>query len=277
MLQSDMKEIEDAYTLIQTIVDTQENLVVLIEDEKPILINKAFKKFFDVRSLEQYNEECDAFINSFVPHPSYFHAGKVEAEQTWIEALNALDEKDKIVSILSTSHEPRAFQVTLDNTHPRYTVLSLEDISANLIKCIMIENDMTMDKGTGAYSKEYFLHTAEILQDGASYNEKEIGLSLMSIPDSSEEGVSKIVTKIKSVIRQNDMLIKYSSGRLLLAYLIDLEENAVLFSKKIHSLITGSNASTVVSLVKQDEKIAQALRRIESALDVLNENEIKVL
>ena len=272
-----MNDIKNAYELIQSIVDTQENLVVVIEDEKPILINKAFREFFGVGSFEQYNRDFGAFVNNFVPHPSYFHTGKIEEGETWVEALNSLEDKDKIVSMLSTNHEPRAFSAKIDDTHEAYTVLSFEDISANLIKCIMIENDMNMDKSSGAYSKDYFLHTAEILQDGASYNEKDIGLSLVHLYDANEEGLRSAVSKIKAVIRQNDILVKWAGDILLLAYLVDEEDNAVLFTKKIHSLMPYGSSSAIVSLVKKGEKIPNAIHRMRMSLDELNENEMKVL
>jgi len=272
-----MNDIKDAYTLIQTIVDTQENLVVVIEDEKPVLINKAFKDFFGVSSFEQYHNDFGSFINNFVPHPSYFHEGKVEKGQSWIQALNALDEKDKIVSMLSTSHEPRAFSVKLNDTHEVYTVLSLEDISANLIKCIMIENDMNMDEKTGAYTKDYFLHTAEILQDGATYNEKDIGLSMIHIFDANTDDLKTAVKEIKDVIRQNDMLVKYSGNTLLLAYLIDKKDNAILFTRKIHTLMKSGSSCAVIDLVGKKEKIPNAIERLKTSLDSLSENEMKVL
>ena len=84
--------------------------------------------------------------------------------------------------MFNTFHEPRAFGVAIDSSHPDYTVLTLTDISATLIKRIMIENDVSVDK-RGAYNKEYFLHTSEILQDGARFNEKEIGLTLINLED----------------------------------------------------------------------------------------------
>jgi len=272
-----MNDIKDAYPLIQNIVDAQEKLIVIIENEKPILMNKVFRDFFGVSSLEQYTNDFGLFVNNFVPHPSYFHSGKVEAGETWIQALEALDEKDKIVSMLNTSHEPRAFSVNLDHSHQDYVVLSLEDISANLIKRIMIENDMNMDKQTGAYTKDYFLHTAEILQDGAAYNEKEIGLSMIHIFGEREDDLVSAVSTIKNVIRQNDILVKYSRDTLLLAYLIEKKENAVLLTNKLQSLMKQGSTSITVSLVKKGEKIPATIKRMHSSLDELNTDEMKVL
>jgi len=272
-----MNTINDAYSLIQTIVDTQESLVVIIEGDTPILINKAFREFFGVSSFEQYSQDFGVFINNFVPHPSYFHSGKIEEGQTWIEALKELDPKDQIVSMLSTTHEPRAFSVKLDDSHEQYSVLTLEDISANLIKRIMIENEMNMDKSSGAYTKDYFLHTAEILQDGAAYNEKEIGLSMIHFFGINEEGLRDYVHQIKGVIRQNDILVKWSRDTLLLAYLTETKDNAILLTTKVHALLSSSTACMVIDLVKKGDKMPHVIEKMRTALDELNENEMKVL
>lgn len=40
---------------------------------------------------------------------------KVEEGQNWIEVLEGLQEAKKIISMLNTSHEPRAFGVKIDS------------------------------------------------------------------------------------------------------------------------------------------------------------------
>jgi len=277
-----MNELKDPYKLIQSIVDSQENLVIVIEDDKPILMNKSCCKFFGADSFEQYEKEFGAFVNNFVPHPAYFNSGKLEDGQSWIEAIDALDDKDKIVSMMNMAHEPRAFSVKLDRSHPSYTVMSLTDISANLIKCIMIENDVSVDKESGAYNKEYFLHTAEILQDGAAYNEKEIGLTVIRVLESEKDTLKDLVSNIKSSIRENDMLIKYSSNTLLLAYLVDKEDNAVLFSEKLQELMMkersrGMNFNLSVTLVKKEEKLTASVKRLINAIEETSVNKLQLI
>ena len=68
----------------------------------------------------------------------------------------------------------------------------------------MIENDVSIDKKSGAYNKEYFLHTSEILQDGARFNEKEIGLTLINIIDADNEVLADLVSKIKQSTGDNE-------------------------------------------------------------------------
>jgi hypothetical protein len=267
--------IKNPYNLIQNIVDAQENFIIIIEHEKPILMNQSFCKFFGVKNLEEYSSSFGDFVNNFVPHPSYFHKDKCVANESWLEALLKLDEKDRVVSMLNSVHEPRAFSVSINNNHENYAVVTLKDISADLIKCIMIENDVSMDKRSGAYNKDYFIHTSEILLDGARFNEKHIGITLMQLLDECD--MQSVVNSIKGVSRQNDMLVKYSRNTLLMAYLVDKKDNALIFSKKLQTILNPQvNNKMLVSLLKDNVKVEPSISALVNKLEALEKGELKL-
>lgn len=277
-----MNTITHPHTLIQSLMDAQEEMVFLLADGSPVMMNKAALKFFSVKSLEEYKESFGAFSNNFVPHPSYFNMHKVPEGESWINVLAALSDKDRIISMLNASHEPRAFEAGVDLSHSDYAILTLKDVSANLIKCIMIENDVSMDKASGAYNKEYFLHTSELLHDGAIYNEKEIGLTMMRLELDDPEHLTQLVSAIKQGIRQTDMLVKWSSSSLVLAYMVDKAGNAMVLSEKLHDIITserrsGMNFNIAVTLVKEREKITAAIKRLSAVLDEDGVNKLKLI
>lgn len=272
-----MNEIHEPNKLIQNIIDSSNSLIIILEGTKPIMMNKALSDFFAVSSFEQYSNDFGDFVNNFIPHNAYFHSGKIEEGESWIEAFLKLDEEDRMVSMINAAQEPRAFSVKLDNSHEEYVIVSMRDISATLIKRIMIENDVSIDQNSGAYNKEYFIHTSELLQDGAAFNEKSVGITMINIPDTEVESLSKLVTNIKDNIRQNDMLVKWSRGVLLLAYLVDTNENALLFTKKLQSVTHTELMSLVLTLVKKGESITTAAKRVSSVLPELKGGELKVL
>lgn len=272
-----MLEINEPDKLIQSIIDTADSLIIIIEGTKPIMMNKALSDFFAVSSFEQYSKDFGSFVNNFIPHNSYFHSGKVAEGETWIEALSKLDEEERIVSMINSSQEPRAFSVRLDNSHKDYVIVSMRDISASLIKRIMIENDVSIDQNSGAYNKDYFIHTSELLQDGAAFNEKSIGITMINILDSDTQSLNKLVADIKSNIRQNDMLVKWSREVLLLAYLVDTKENALLFTKKLQAVTKTELMGLALTLVKKGESIINATKRVSAVLPEIEGGELKVL
>ena len=259
-----MSDIQDSYTLMQIVMDLQEEFIAIIKDDEPIILNRSFLEFFGVKSFEAYQKEFGAFVNHFVPHPSYFHAEKVAQGESWVDALEAIEEEKRIVTMLNRAHEPRAFKVSINSSHPNYAVITLKDISADLIKCIMIENNVSIDKASGAYNKEYFLHTAETFYEGALYNKQLIGLSMITLGDS--QSVNEKVSSTKKIIRQNDMLIKYNRNILLLAYLSDNPENILAFNKKIFAHF-GTSLPMRYHILQEKEKIPHALKVLEESFE----------
>jgi GGDEF domain-containing protein len=274
--------------LFQSVIDTQKNLIVLMHHNTPVLFNKAFKKFTDMDTVKEFLREFGSLLNRFVPHDSYFHAGKIDNFDTWPTALSALPESDRIVSMISSRAEPHAFSVTVDTPVDDYIIVSFTDISQDLIKRIMIENDVSIDKESGAYDKDYFLHTSKSFQNAAEFNEKSIAITMIELAATDSEAdkyLHDFSASIKSNIRQSDMLVRWRKKIFLLAYLIDTPENAMKFSKKLLSVMREEPFEKLHTITmrigttveKEDEDLSQIIGRAESSLQQSNGSEITLL
>jgi len=153
--------------LFLSAINSQKNLIVLLHDNEPVLFNKAFMDFTNTPSVKHFLREFGSLTNRFVPHDSYFHIGKAPNPQEWTTALMELPENDRIISMLNYRIEPHAFSVSVETPVPDYKIITFTDISQDLIKRIMIENDVSIDKESGAYDKEYFTHTSKSFHEAA--------------------------------------------------------------------------------------------------------------
>lgn len=268
---------DDVSRLFQSVIDTQPNLIVVLHRNTPILFNKAFKSFTGISTVKEFLREFGSLQNRFVPHSAYFHAGKTDDPELWAVELSHLGEPDRIVSMIDWSGEPYAFSVTLDFPVTDYTIVSFTDISQDLIKRIMIENDVSIDKESGAYDKEYFLHTSKSFQEAAEFNEKQIGITLielMSTESEAEKYLRDFTSSIKSNIRQSDMLVRWGKKIFLLAYLVDGQDNAMKFGQKLLSVMRQEpfeSLNTIsmhigMSVQNRNEEITEIISRAETAL-----------
>lgn len=274
--------------LFQSAIDTQKNLIVLMHNNAPILFNKAFQNFTNLATVREFLREFGSLPNRFVPHDAYFHAGKSENPDAWITALAALPESDRIVSMINFRAEPFAFSVAIDTPVEDYTIISFTDISQDLIKRIMIENDVSIDKESGAYNKDYFIHTAKSFHDAAEFNEKEIGITMIELMSSDADAdtyLHDFTSSIKCNIRQSDMLVRWGKKIFLLAYLIDTPDNAMKFSRKLLSVMREEpfeNLNTIsmrlgTTVQKNKEDTTSIITRAESALKQSLSSEITLL
>ena len=274
--------------LFLSIINTQKDLIVLLRDHVPILFNKAFLDFSNVSCAKGFLREFGSLLNRFVPHDSYFHAGKAPDPDNWTTALMELPENERVISMLSYRIEPHAFAVSVQIPVPNYTIVTFTDISQDLIKRIMIENDVSIDKESGAFEKEYFIHTSKSFYEAALFNKKLIGTSLIELMSTDEEAdkyLHDFSFSIKSNIRQSDMLVRWGKKVFLLTYLIDSAENAVKFSRKLLSVMREEPFQTLSSVSMRigtsvqvdNEEIFSIISRAQKALQQTNDSSITIL
>ena len=260
--------------LIDAIANMQEDFVVIFKEEDIIFTNRAFNTFFGVSSLKEYKRNFGAFINNFVPHPSYFNANKVGEGQTWFEAIGELEEVDRVVSFLSQNHDPHAYSVSINEEVEDFKIVTFKDITQTLIKRIMIENNASIDIKSGAYAKQYFLQIKQSYEDASIFNEKIVGLTLMELlskEDLEESLIQEFVFALKNATRDDDMLVKWSKNSFLLAYLVDDDKKAQAVALKLQMMINryanGKFSAELTSVIqKEDESIARLLNRLSDSI-----------
>lgn len=261
-----------SFDLMQSIVDSQQNLIVIFHNNEVVLINKAFQRFVAVSSIKEYKEVFPAFLDHFVPHPSYFNAEKIEVSESWFDAIMKMEEIDRVVSLLTPDYEPHAFSVDINSDVDEYKIVTLTDITQTLIKRIMIDNRANMDVSSGAYSKNYFLHISQSYQDAATFNEKIIGAILIKVDtanfSSDDMALSEFADHFKSITRQDDMLIRWSDNTFLLVYLVDNADNSQHMLEKLDAItskdaVKGVNYTFTLTTQKENESIKELIRRVE--------------
>lgn len=266
---------ETSLAIIKSIADSQKDLIVVFNNGEIVLVNKAFEKFFSVSSLDEYKSNFGLFVDNFVPHPHYFHKDKIKDASSWFDAILKLPEMERVVSMMTPSYEPHAFCVHIDKIE-EYVVVVFEDITQTLIKRIMIENNTNIDKESGAYAKNYFLQVTQSYQDAVIFNEKIVAAILIKANKKDGSSISSdgnilktLVSRFKSVIRQDDMLIRWSDNTFLLIYLVDNAKSAQMMQDKLHILskedeLNGIEYFFTLKIKEKNEKINAFLRRFDS-------------
>jgi len=274
--------------LFESAINTQKDLIVLMHKNTPIIFNSAFKNFAGVSSVKEFLREFGSLPERFVPHDSYFHIGKATNYDEWISELAVLPDHDRIVSMFNSRTEPFAFAVTVDSSVPDYSIISFSDISQDFIKRIMIENDVSIDKESGAYDKEYFIHTSKSFYDAAEFNEKFIGITMIELMSSdveSEKFLRDFALSIKSNIRQSDMLIRWEKKVFVLAYLTNTQNDVMAFSQKLLQIMRREpferlNAISMrmgATIQNKNEEMTQIIKRAQIALEQSNDLQVTLL
>ena len=192
----------NSLALIQSVIDNQKNMICIFNNSQLVLANKIFLHFFSISSLEDFALSYRKFEESFVMHPTYFNAEKIPKGQTWLESILKMNEHERIVSMMTSAYEPHAFSVDIQVSVANYIVTTFTDITQSLIKRILIENNANIDIKSGAYDKHYFSQVAKSYDDAASFNEKIIAITKMSLNEKTldDTEIQSFVSNCKKVL-----------------------------------------------------------------------------
>jgi hypothetical protein len=249
--------------LITTLLDHEGDLLVLMENDLPMLCNRAFCDFFDIDDVNDILRQIGKVENRFVPHDTYFHAGKMQEEMTWYESIVTFSKADQIVSMLNAAMQPHAFEVDVTRVDTMH-MIRFRDVTQTLIKRILIENDASINKKSGAYSKEYFMHTAQGVMDATVFNEKGIGITIITRSTESQGSLEEFTNILKRMLRSEDMLIHWSDTVFVLLYMIDHDSDIQSVTNKLRSKFSGDSSTKLYS----ESKTAQSnlLQSVQNAI-----------
>jgi len=253
-------------SLIASVSNLQKDFIVIFKRDEVIFSNNSFNSFFNVSSTKHYNESFGEFVKNFVPHPSYFNKDKIPNGENWIDAICQVDENDRIVSMLSQNYEPHAFSVNVDRSAEDYSVVIFKDITQDLIKRIMIQNHANIDKSSGAYDKKYFQQIAKTYQEAANFNEKIIATLSVYVTKEDVE-YKKFVDELNEMIRQDDMLVRWSDNRFVLVFMVDELQNAEKVLAKFEGIVSTNpfeeyGCKIKLNVQEENEKITTLIKRI---------------
>lgn len=257
--------VNTCFALMTNIVNTKKDLFVLFEDDKPVLTNSTFNNFFQISSAEEFIGNYKNILNCFTHHPLYFNENKIENNESWFEAILKVPKAEQIVSMVSSDFIPHAFEVSIDESIEHYKIVTFTDITQEMIKRIMTQNNATMDEQTGAYDKDYFIYISKSFEDAAVYNKKVISIISLDTKSDDTDELKKLVSSIQSNIRNDDMLIHWGEGKFLLVHFITNKSEPTSLINKLQDLV--NQQSTLCNKSKITETIQEEKESIDALID----------
>jgi diguanylate cyclase (GGDEF)-like protein len=94
------RALEKERDLIQGILDTQDNLLIVTDGMRSSIINSSVCKLFGVQDSEEFTQKYICISQTFLPKEGYFSLKNVPEDRFWIDALlEELQEHSRVVQI----------------------------------------------------------------------------------------------------------------------------------------------------------------------------------
>ena len=249
------KEIQE----IKSILDAQDNIVMLANKETIKNVNKKFLEFFNVKSIEEFENTSNTIFNLFIEDYGFVSKNTLSEHPCYYEYIKNLKEVDRIVKIKNLNNEERIFTINIDNYDDinDFYVLSLTDITELKEKSNLLEYQASHDNLTGLYNRNKFnsLFGKEIRR-GIRYKNK-LSLVLFDIDHFKnindlhghligDEVLKEIAVVVSQNVREHDTVVRWGGEE----FLILLPETNLEGSKIVAEKIRNSICQTPLTTLK---------------------------
>jgi len=146
-------QIEEKTLELRSILDSQENMILVMDKDRLSSVNKTLLDFIGVATIEEYKEKYPSICDMFAQNDNYFHATD---DSTWIEDISALDSINRMVKIKNYKNEKRIFQVNIKEFFYNTThyVVSFTDITELKQYTYELKYQATHDNLTKLYNRQ---------------------------------------------------------------------------------------------------------------------------
>lgn len=243
-------QVEEAIKQTKSILDAQDNIVMLTDLDKIIDVNKRFLEFFDAKDLNEFNEKNGSILNKLKKARGFFDESILNDGENWILRIQELSELDRVVKIENLSGEDRIFTVNVDDYEHKgeHYVISFTDITELKEKSNLLEYQATHDQLTGLFNRQKFNDVfAKEIKRGKRYGNS-LSLMIFDIDDFKKfnddfghavgDEVLKAIAKIVSnSIREHDIAVRWGGEEFLILLPQTDVEGAMQVSEKIRTAI----------------------------------------
>jgi diguanylate cyclase (GGDEF)-like protein len=151
-------KIEQEVSKIKSILDAQDNIIIVTSKEKITNVNKKFLDFFGVLDFNEFILTQTNIFDFFEEEFGFISKEQIKKEESWIKYIKDLPEIDRIVKIKDKTQEERIFAINVDYYENKsdYYVFSLTDITKLKEKSNLLEYQVSHDKLTGLFNRNKF-------------------------------------------------------------------------------------------------------------------------
>jgi diguanylate cyclase (GGDEF)-like protein len=278
--------LEIANKQLKTIINSQDNMIIITDGSKIIDVNAKVLTFFGYNHPEQFMKRHQCICNFFLEHKDYFHMGKLPKGQDWIEYLESLPPQQKIITMVGTDMEAKAFHININKYGSNgSSIITLNDITDMIIQQKILQYKAQHDKLTDIYNRQKIDEVLEKICGYSTRRKEEIGIIMFDIDHfkkvndqfghaTGDEVLKKVAYMIRNNIREEDIFGRWGGEEFLIILRHTSIENthkkAEMLRKAIENMtypqIPSITASFGVTKISKRDTPQAVLKRTDLAL-----------
>jgi len=168
-------EVEEKTLELRSILDSQENMLLVFNEYKVSSANKTFLEFFACDIIEQFIVNDKPINCFFIEKEEYFHS----KEDDWISQIMKFDDMKRVVCMRNAYNEEKIFRVDVKTFfyETKHYVVSFTDITELTEYTYELQYKATHDSLTKLFNRQKF--TEELSKEILRENRYQHNLSIL--------------------------------------------------------------------------------------------------
>lgn len=282
------KEIRDTKKLLQEVLDTDHNFLMVADGKKIILANKTMLDFFNVSSLEVFLKKYGHISSFFITEEDEEYLSDYIDGEHWLSYLNN-EQKNKDLKILMNKDnkkryfKPHTKELTIDNR--KLNIIIFDDITKELVKINSLEEKAAKDDLTNLFNRGKF---NEVLSGEISLSKltsSQLSIIFLDIDyfktvndkyghDAGDYVLIELAKILESSVRKNDFVARWGGEEFIILMQSTNAQEAYISAEKIRKYVESYNffkggnqtVSLGVTQYNDNEPEADFIKRVDDAL-----------
>ena len=287
-------EIETQKQVLQKIIDTEVNMMVVTDFNDVPFMNQSFLSFFNIKNQRQFINRFPNFIDIFCEFEDYIHKGKINNSikrdslgEEFYNLLKNTSEEKRVVLLLDPSLEAKSFYInmTLLDKEKNLFLVSLTDITKLTIEKLSTEKKAYVDSLTNAPNRNSFNKEFEKELQRAERYKTPLSLALLDIDyfkkvndtyghDIGDEILVMIANECQNKIRKTDFFARWGGEEFVIMFPQTILKNAAEKSDTIrlhiesleHKIVGKITCSIGVTNYLPEDDMKSLFKRCDEAL-----------
>ena len=151
-------KIEQEVNKIKSILDAQDNIIIVTNKEEITNVNKKFLDFFGINDFNDFINSKKNIFDFFIDELGFISKKQLSNQESWFDYIQNLQEIDQIVKMRNLDNQEKIFTIHVDYCEQKSDdyVFSLTDITKFKEKSNLLEYQASHDKLTGLYNRNKF-------------------------------------------------------------------------------------------------------------------------
>jgi len=286
-----LKENKKQKKVLQSILDTQKNLILVTDFKQISFINKAFLDFLGFNTIDDFMDEKKCFLKMLLDEPNAITYNENNTDDinadSFYEKIKTINETDRVVYLMNYLGEKNSFFLSMSKTDDEDGIylISLTNITKMRKNQLEITQKAFYDSLTGVYNRNKFNDILKLDIEKASKHNTYFSCVLIDIDHFKkfndtyghligDEVLTLLAQNISENIRKKDFFARWGGEEFVILLSNTTLEEAIIVTEQLrkniehitHEIAGHISASFGVTQYRDGDNIESIFKRCDDAL-----------